>query len=305
MSSTIELMVTSDLPATLMNGLQRVFVVHHRQHIREPAVLARIQAVVVPEGQTLGRDIMGLLPNLRLIAVVGAHTRGVDQAEAQKRRITVLPTPDVVAQDVADLAFGLLLGLARRIPMADQFVRAGDWVDGPFALTHRVAGSRLGLVGFGETGRAIVRRAQGFDMTVSYTDAAPSPDAGARFVTTTLGLAGQSDALILLSATALAQCGKVSADVLAALGPRGVLIHLAPGAVLDDALLAQTLQARQLGGVASDCHPEAPKVSPVLRQARPVIVTPAMAGLTHEANEALARALIANVQGFFAGTAAG
>lgn len=296
----IELMVTADLPSGLVTGLQRHFTVHHREHIRDASVLARIQALVCPEGTAVGRDLMGLLPQLRMIAVMGAHTQGIDQQEAQRRAIVVVPTADATADDVADFALGLVIGLVRRIPMADQFVRAGDWVEGPFPVTQRVGSLKLGLLGLGAAGLALMRRARACGMSVAYAAASADPDVPAAFHENTLSLAQQVDVLVLLSAEAVASCGRIDAAVLQALGPKGYLLNLAQGVAIDDAQLAQAIQSKQLAGAASDVHPEAPRVSAALRQARPVILTPAIAAMTQQAIDQAVAELVANVDRFFA-----
>lgn len=300
--SQIELMVTSDLPSALVTGLQQHFTVHHREHIRDAAVLSRIRALVCPEGTAVARDILGLLPQLRMIAVMGANTQGIDQQETQRRAIAVVPTADVAADDVADFALGLLIGLVRRIPMADQFVRAGDWVDGPFPLTQRVGTLKLGLLGLGDAGLALMRRARACGMSVTYAAAQADPDVPATHHPSTLGLAQQVDVLVVLSAEAVVRCGRIDAAVLQALGSKGYLINLAKGLALDDDQVAQAIQGKQLAGAASDVHLAAPRVSATLRQARPVIVTPAMAALTQQATEQAVRELVANVDRFFAGS---
>lgn len=297
--SQIELMVTADVPAALTMGLQRHFIVHHREHIRDASVLSRIQALLCPDAGVVGRDIMAYLPQLRMIAVMGADTTGVDLSEAQRRSITVVPTRDVAAVDTADFAMGLLIGLVRRIPMADQFVRAGDWVDGAFPLTRRVSTLRLGILGLGATGLALLQRASAFDMPVAYCDTEIASGVSARFCASTLELARCSDVLITLSTRAAQHCGQVDGHVLQALGAEGLVIVLARGTLADESQAAQMLQARQLGGMASDVHPQAPRVSAALRQARPVIVTPSIAAHTQPALDEMVREVVNNVGRFF------
>jgi lactate dehydrogenase-like 2-hydroxyacid dehydrogenase len=299
--SQIELMVTSDLPSALVAGLQQHFTVHHREHIRDASVLGRIRALVCPEGTAVGRDIIGLLPQLRMIAVMGANTQGIDAQETQRRAIVVVPTADVAADDVADFALGLLIGLVRRIPMADQYVRAGDWVDGPYPVTQRVGSLRLGLLGLGAAGLALMRRARACGMTVAYAAASADADVPATHHATTLSLAQQVDVLVVLNAQDAQACGRIDAAVLQALGAKGYVLNLVKGPVMDEAQVAQAIQAKQLAGAASDGHPEAPRVSAPLRQARPVIVTPAMAAQTQQATEQAVRELVANVNRFFDG----
>ena len=136
----IEVMVTSNLPAAFTSGLQKHFTVHHREHIRDPAVLARVRAVVCAEHLHLGRELMGLLPHLQLICVLGDDASQVDAKEARLRGIVVLQTRDVHSQDMADYAMGLLIASVRHMSESEAILRRGDWVDGPIAATGRVHG---------------------------------------------------------------------------------------------------------------------------------------------------------------------
>ena len=140
----IEVMVTSNLPAAFTTGLQKHFTVHHREHIRDPAVLARVKALVCAEHLALGRELMGLLPNLKLICVLGDDASQVDAKEALQRGILVLKTRDVHSQDMADFAMGLLISSVRRMAESERVLRNGDWVDGPILPTGRLHGRRLG-----------------------------------------------------------------------------------------------------------------------------------------------------------------
>ena len=115
------------------------------------------------------RELIAQLPALELISVFGVGYDGVDVAAARERGIRVTHTPDVLTDDVADLALGLVLAVARRIPQADQFVRTGQWPSGPLPLARKVSGARLGIVGMGRIGQAIAQRAQAFGMSVAYT----------------------------------------------------------------------------------------------------------------------------------------
>ncbi len=293
-----ELMITSDLPSALMAGLQKHFTVHHREHIFDPSALSRIRAIVCAEGDPVSRELMALLPRLKLISVLGPNTEGVDLSEAQRRALVVVPTSDVSSEDTADFVFGLVISLVRRIPMADQFVRQGDWVDGAYPVARRVHSLRLGLVGMNASALALARRAQSFGMSVAYTDPGAQGPSNAIRCPNTLALAQQVDVLIVLSLAAVQACGRVDALVLAALGPKGYLVNLAKGAVMDEAQVAQALQSRQLAGLATDAHPEQPRVSAALRQARNVIVTPALASATQEAAEQASLEVVQTISQF-------
>ena len=299
----IEVMVTSNLPAAFTTGLQKHFTVHHREHIRDPAVLARVKALVCAEHLALGRELMGLLPNLKLICVLGDDASLVDAKEALQRGIVVLKTRDVHSQDMADFAMGLLISSVRRMADSERVLRNGDWVDGPILPTGRLHGRRLGLVGFGPVGKALAQRAQGFGLSVAYCDAA-ADEANANFYPTTLELSQNVDFLVLTQHAAIKACGAVDAAVLQALGPEGHLVNLLNGAdVVDEAALVNALQTRHLGGAALDGFAEPPRVGPAIRQAKGSVLTPGMACNTQAAVQDACDQVLLQLQTFFAPTA--
>lgn len=299
----IEVMVTSNLPAAFTTGLQKHFTVHHREHIRDPAVLARVKALVCAEHLALGRELMGLLPNLKLICVLGDDASLVDAKEALLRGIVVLKTRDVHSQDMADFAMGLLISSVRRMADSERVLRNGDWVDGPILPTGRLHGRRLGLVGFGPVGKALAQRAQGFGLSVAYCDAA-ADEANANFYPTTLELSQNVDFLVLTQHAAIKACGAVDAAVLQALGPEGHLVNLLNGAdVVDEAALVNALQTRHLGGAALDGFAEPPRVGPAIRQAKGSVLTPGMACNTQAAVQDACDQVLLQLQTFFAPTA--
>ena len=299
----IEVMVNSNLPAAFTTGLQKHFTVHHREHIRDPAVLARVKALVCAEHLALGRELMGLLPNLKLVCVLGDDASLVDAKEALLRGIVVLKTRDVHSQDMADFAMGLLISSVRRMADSERVLRNGDWVDGPILPTGRLHGRRLGLVGFGPVGKALAQRAQGFGLSVAYCDAA-ADEANANFYPTTLELSQNVDFLVLTQHAAIKACGAVDAAVLQALGPEGHLVNLLNGAdVLDEAALVSALQTRHLGGAALDGFAEPPRVGPAIRQAKGSVLTPGMACNTQAAVQDACDQVLLQLQTFFAPTA--
>ena len=122
------------------------------------------------------RELIAQLPALEIISVFGVGYDGVDVAAARERGIAVTNTPDVLNDEVADLAIGLVLAVARRIPQADRYVREGKWPGGPMPLARKVSGARLGIVGLGRIGNAIAKRAEAFGMTIAYTSRNAKPE---------------------------------------------------------------------------------------------------------------------------------
>ena len=165
-----DIMLVSSVPTFMMNDLQQEYVLHDHAHILDPEAFTKVTAFVgVGSAAKVDRKLLAMFPNVKMISIFGVGYDGIDVAAAKERGIQVTHTPDVLTDDVADLAMGLILSMGRRIPQSDKFVRNGDWVSEPFTMTHKVTGTRLGVVGLGRIGQAIAKRAAAFDMTIAYT----------------------------------------------------------------------------------------------------------------------------------------
>lgn len=297
--STVEVMVTAQVQQSTIVALQRHFTVHHREHIQDPSVLHRVRAVVCEEGSRISRDWMALLPHLELICLTGPDAHGVDLAEAQRRQITVLPGPAVAVAERADFAVGVLLGLCRRWPDADRFVRDGDWVDGPFPLAHRFSGLRVGLVGLGATGLALIRRLAAFDVSGAYVAAERVADCPWPQAASLSALAQQVNVLVVLDEALAKQAGPLGGELLGHLQAPAYVVCLVRSSVLDEASVVDALKRKTLTGLALDDYPEAPRVPAAWRQAPNTWVTPSMAGVTLEAQADIAQAVIQGIRQHF------
>ena len=207
--------------------------------------------------------------------------------------------PDVLTDDVADLALGLLLSIGRRIPQADKFVRQGDWVDDAFNLTHKVSGARLGLVGMGRIGRAIAKRAAAFDMHIAYTGREAKPDLPYAFYKSAAELAAQVDYLVVAVPGGDGTKNLIGASVLQALGPKGYLINIARGSVVDQPVLVQALKEKLIAGAALDVFWDEPLVDPELRRLHNVVLTPHIASATEETRRAMVALTVDNLAAFY------
>src|SRR5580700_7242974 len=155
-----------------------------------------IRAIVTGGAHGASNAVVDALPALEIIAINGIGTDAVDMERARGRGVRVTTTPDVLTEDVADLALGLMLATSRRICVADRFVRAERWPSGHLELSFRVNGKRLGIFGLGHVGRAVARRAEGFGMPIAYTERHPA-DVAYRFVPELEELAQGSDFLVI------------------------------------------------------------------------------------------------------------
>ena len=268
-----------------------------------------------PQWQALAPHIVGLagggesvipgallaqLPALKVVSIFGVGYDGVDVATALARGVPVTHTPGVLTDDVADLALGLVLSVARQIPLADQHVRQGRWPQGALPLGRKVSGARMGIVGLGRIGQAIARRALAFGMSVAYTARSEKKDSGFAFYPSAVALAAQVDFLVVITPGGAGTRHLINAEVLQALGPQGYLVNVARGSVVDEAALVQALADGTIAGAALDVYADEPHVPPALWAMKQVVLTPHMASATHQTRQAMADLALANMR---AGTA--
>ena len=300
-----EILVVAKLPPFLMEPLQQAYTVHDRLYETDAAAFAqaapRIRAIAGGGESKVPRALMDQLPALEMISVMGVGYDGIDVAAAMERRVPVTHTPGVLNDDVADLAIGLMLSVARRIPQADQYVRTGQWLNGPMPLARKVSGARLGIVGLGRIGQAIADRAQAFGMSIAYTARHQKPEVSYPYYPNAQALAAQVDFLVLITPGGAGTRKLVNADVLKALGPQGYLINVARGTVVDESALVEALQNGVIAGAGLDVFENEPHVPAALWGMDNVVLTPHMASGTRQTRQAMADLAVANLHAHFAG----
>lgn len=300
-NETHNVMLVSQVMPYMAQALNEQYVVHEKDHITDPGALQRIRAIVGGGDSKVEAKLMALLPHLEMISVVGVGYDGVDVKAALERGIRISHTPNVLNDDVADLALAHLLNVARRLPQADRFVRNSDWVDGPYPLSRKLSGSRLGLVGMGRIGQAIAKRALAFDMSISYTARSPRAEVPYTFHATPEALAANVDFLVVITPGGPGTRHLINAAVLKALGPKGYLVNVARGSVVDEAALVEALQKKQIAGAGLDVFADEPRVSAELRNLQNVVLTPHVGSATFETRKAMSDLALANLKAHFQG----
>mgnify|MGYP000164724952 FL=1 len=295
-----DIMLVSSVPTFMMNDLQQEYVLHDHAHILDPEAFTKVTAFV-GFGSTakVDRKLLAMFPNVKMISIFGVGYDGIDVAAAQERGIQVTHTPDVLTDDVADLAMGLILSIGRRIPQSDKFVRNADWVSEPFTMTHKVTGTRLGVVGLGRIGQAIAKRAAAFDMTIAYTGRRAKTNAPFRYYPTASELAANSDYLVVAVPGGDDTKNMINAQVLKALGPKGIVINIARGSVVDQTALIQALKDKSIAGAGLDVFWDEPNIDPQFFKLQNVVLTPHNGSNTHETRRAMADLALANLKAFF------
>ncbi len=262
---------------------------------------AGVRAVVTGGHLGCSNQLMAALPGLAIVAVNGVGIDRVDLAFARARGVHVANTPGVLTEDVADLAVGLVIALLRQLPAADAHVRAGHWASqGDRPLAHKVSGRRFGIVGMGRIGAAIAARLAAFG-PVAYTGPRKKSDVPFEFVADLTSLAAGVDVLILALPANAATRHLIARPVLDALGPRGFLVNVARGAVVDEAALAAALAERRIAGAALDVFEDEPHVPAGLRDSPYVVLTPHLATGTIETRTRMADIVLANLDAALAG----
>jgi len=299
-----EILVTGRLPDVTQAALERLFTVHSLPRGADPAPLLQAQGNeirgIAAAGGASAALIAGL-PKLEIIANFGVGYDAVDVTAAKARGIPVTNTPDVLTEEVADLAMAMILDSARQISRADRFVRAGKWLKGAFPLARTVAGRTLGIVGLGRIGTAIGRRAEAFRMQVLWHGPRPKPDAPWPYIADLLELARQADFLMVICPLSPATRGLISAEIMAALGPEGTLINVARGAVVDETALVEALLSGRLGAAALDVFEREPQVPEALLALENVVLLPHIGSATLETRAAMGQLMIDNLVAHFDG----
>ena len=263
-----------------------------------------VRAIACIGGKHTDAKLFDLFPKLEAVIAAGVGVDGVDLIAAKAKNIAVCNSPGINTDDVADLAMGLLIAGERNIIELDDLVRKGEWAD---ALSHapryRLRGRTLGILGMGAIGQAIAARAEPFGLSVIWYGPNPKPDLTWRRADNVLELAKGSDILMLACPLTDATRGCVSADVLAALGPEGVLINVARGSVVDQAALLTALRNKAILGAGLAVFEHEPTDPALWADLTNVVLTPHVAGRTRESVQEAVRAAIGNLMRVYKGEA--
>lgn len=260
-----------------------------------------IRGIATRGGRKVDEALMARLPQLEIIANFGVGYETVDAAAAARHGIVVTHTPDVLNEEVADLTLGLLLATVRRIPQADAYVRGGHWPNGAFPLSSTLRGRTVGMVGMGRIGRAIARRIEGFGLKLAYHSRRPQPDLPYPHFASLHALAEAVDTLIVIVPGGPATRHLVNADILAALGPDGVLVNVARGSVVDEPALLRALQDRTILAAGLDVFEDEPKVPDAFVDLDNVVLLPHVGSATHHTRAAMGQLVVDNLRSWFAG----
>jgi len=305
-------LVPAPLPKIIQDALDARFEAHrlYAAPDRDAALAAARDARAVVTGVPIlcedvhapvTAQLMDSLPNLELIANLGVGYDNIDVAAAAQRGIIVTNTPDVLTEETADTAFGLLLMAVRQLHRAERFVREGRWLNGQFELTASLRGRTMGVLGLGRIGQAIARRAEAFGVHVVYHNRKPVEGAPFRYFASLLDMARACDILMIAVPGGAQTRHLVGAETLEALGPNGILVNIARGGVVDEAALIEALQSGKILTAGLDVFAQEPRVPQALLDMERVVLLPHVGSASRATRDAMSLVVVENLYAWATG----
>ena len=247
-------------------------------------------------------EMIDRMPKLEIIGSASVGYDGIPVEYARSKGIPVTNTPEVLNDDVADLAIALMIMTARKLVVTDRYVRSGRWPkEGEHPLASRASGKRVGILGMGRIGKEIGKRAEAMNNKVAYHSRRPVADVSWRHYPDLVELAKNSDFLIVIIPATPQTAKIVNKAVIEALGPTGILVNVARGAVVDEDALVEALVSGKLGGAGLDVFANEPQVPEVLFGMDNVVLQPHVGSASHETRRAMSQLVLDNLDAHFAG----
>jgi lactate dehydrogenase-like 2-hydroxyacid dehydrogenase len=252
--------------------------------------------------QSMDDALLATLPKLQIISSFGVGYDHIDANAAAKRGIVVTHTPDVLTEEVADTAIGLLLNTVRELPQSERYLRAGKWPEGNYPLSRATLRDRtVGMVGLGRIGMAIARRLEAFGVPVVYHTRQPRPELGYRHYPQLVDMAPDVDTLIVIVPGGAATKNMIDAKVLEALGPNGIVINVARGSVIDEPALVAALREGKILAAGLDVFAAEPHVPEELLAMENVVLLPHVGSASEFTRAKMDQLLVDNIRAWAAG----
>lgn len=299
------LLLIAPLPDFLRTPLTQQHEVHDYFKAEDKEALLReqgprIRAIVGVGGSVVQPDLIDRLPALEIISVNGVGYDGVAVDYCKQRGVRVTNTPDVLTDDVADIAVALVLMSSRGLVRANRLLHADKWGEGTSTLTSKATGKKAGIVGLGRIGKAVAKRLAAFDMEIAYHGRHPQ-EVPYAYHADLLSLAAWADFLIVVTPGGAGTKHLINDKVLEALGAKGTLINVARGSVVDEQALIRALQAGTIKGAGLDVFEHEPKVPAELMAMEHVVLLPHVGSATHETRRAMGQLVLDNLAAHFSG----
>jgi len=307
-SEKVDLLIYGPVRPILENGFSDQYVLHMAESRADlerltPETIAKIRGMAVTY-HMVSADAKALshFPKLEIIASFGVGYDHVDSAYAREHNIVVTNTPDVLTEEVADVAMGLLISTVREFVKADRYLRSGLWQTQSYPLSvGSLRDRKVGIVGMGRIGQAIGRRLDASRVPVVYHSRKPSADVSYKHYPDLIEMAKAVDTLIVIVPGGAATANLVNAEVLKALGPRGVVINVARGSVVDEQALIAALKSGTILAAGLDVFAKEPAVPEELRGMQNVVLLPHIGSASVVTRNAMDQMVVDNLKAWFAG----
>jgi lactate dehydrogenase-like 2-hydroxyacid dehydrogenase len=302
-----EILLIGAAKPVIVGGLEPSFVVHKLIEAKDPEALLkdiapRIRGIAIAyTSNKIDGAFMSRFPKLEIVSSFGVGYDHVDAKWAGGHGIIVTNTPEVLNEEVADTAIGLLLSTLREFPQAERFVRAGKWAEKAYPLTATLRGRIVGIVGMGRIGKAIARRLDAFGVPVVYHSRNPQPDVVHKYYPKLIDMARDVDTLMVIVPGGAATKNLIDAEVMKALGPNGVLINMARGSVVDEQALIQALKDRTILSAGLDVFVNEPHVPNELIEMDHIVLFPHLGSASAATRKAMDQLVVDNLKVWFSG----
>jgi lactate dehydrogenase-like 2-hydroxyacid dehydrogenase len=292
----------------IANGLAPLFNVHRlfEAQDREAFIASladRVRGFAVTfTNMSIDGKLMSRFPRLEIVSSFGVGYDHMDTKWASEHGVVATNTPEVLTEEVADTALGLLLSTVREFPQAERYLRAGKWVEKAYPLTKATLRDRtVGMVGMGRIGKAIARRIEAFGVPVVYHTRKPQPGVSYRHYPKLLDMARDVDTLMVIVPGGAATQNLINAEVLDALGPRGILINMARGSVVDEPALIRALKERKIYSAGLDVFVKEPEVPRELLEMDNIVLFPHLGSGTEWTRAKMDQLVVDNLASWAAG----
>jgi lactate dehydrogenase-like 2-hydroxyacid dehydrogenase len=304
-----DVLMMEELAPVAVEGIGKAFTLHklweapdRDRLIDELSPRLRAIAAGGPVHDHVDRSLMMKFPKLEIISSFGVGYDHVDAKWAGEHGIIVTNTPDVLNEEVADTALGLLLCTVRELPQAERYLREGKWVNGvEYRLTASLRGRRAGIVGLGRIGKAIARRLEAFGLPIAYHGRNAQPGIAYRHYPDLVEMAHDVDVMIVITPGGAATRHLINAEVLEALGPNGILINVSRGTVVDQDALIAALKERKILLAGLDVYANEPHVPPELLAMDKVVLLPHVGSGSAHTRAAMNQLVVDNLIAWAAG----
>jgi len=283
-------------------NLHKLFEAQDREaYLSEIAPKVRGLAIAYTANKVDGA-FMSRFPKLEIVSSFGVGYDHVDAKWAGERGIIVTNTPDVLNEEVADTALGLLLCTVREFPQADKYLRAGKWEKAGYPLSKATLRDRtVGMVGMGRIGKAIARRLDAFGVPVVYHSRNPQSGVAYKYYPDLVAMARDVDTLMVIVPGGAATRNLINKQVLEALGPNGILINMARGSVVDEPALIEALKSKAIMSAGLDVFVNEPHVPPELIAMDNVVLFPHLGSASDYTRRAMDQLVVDNLLAWFSG----